>query len=194
MNFEAEAVIAGLSLVLSVSLAFFYLRDRRHSKFSVENGYVNELLSWHKETVELLVRIRCLDRLVEDEEHKRDVCMLSALIEQGRFFFPNIDRGDGYGADKPPAYRGRRNLSLDFLVAFYNLSHAEPSAYRAEQLHLIQRHFTSIVFDIVRPKDRLDRIRALTDKYFAREESFEDFLKHRDEKLIDHIWARRGSA
>ena len=194
MNFEAETVIAAISLALSISLAIFYLRDRRHAKFSVENGYINELLNWHKEVIEVLVRLRCLDRALGDEEHKRDACLLSSLIEQGRFFFPNIDKSDEYGADKPPAYRGYRNLALDFLVAYYNLCNQLSSVDRTLQLELLQRHFTSIVFDIVRPQYRLDKVRALTDRYFAREESFEDFLSHRDGKILEHIWASRSDA
>lgn len=194
MSIEPEAVIATLSLLLSVTLAIFYIRDRRHARFSIENSYTNELLQWHKEVVEVLVKARCLNRLPDSEDHLRDLCQLSSLIEQGRFFFPNIDKGDSFGEHKPPAYCGYRNLSLDFLVASYNLCKATPSAERDQQLELLQRHFTSVVFDIVRPKERLNTIRALTDRYFAREESFESFLSHQDGKVIEHIWVNRNDA
>jgi hypothetical protein len=192
MSVEPEAVIATLSLVLSTALAIFYFRDRRHARFSIENSYTNELLQWHKEVIGVLVRVRCLDHSSETEEHRRDICQLSSLIEQGRFFFPNIDKGDSFGEHKPPAYCGYRNLALDFLVAFYNLCKTNPSIERDKQLELLQRHFTSVVFDIVRPKERLNTIRALTDRYFVREESFEKFLTHQDGKVIEHIWITRN--
>jgi hypothetical protein len=194
MSIEPEAAIATLSLLLSIALAIFYFRDRRHARFSIENSYINELLQWHKEVTEILVRARCLDRPPGSENHEQDLCLLSSLIEQGRFFFPNIDKGDSFGKHKPPAYCGYRNLALDFLVASYNLCKAKSSLERNEKLELLQRHFTSVVFDIVRPKERLNTIRALTDRYFAREESFDNFLSHRDGKVIEHIWIHRNDA
>lgn len=192
MSIEIEAIIAALSLLLSVSLAIFYFRDRRNARFSIENDYTNELLEWHKDVVDVLVRIRCLEDSESKKDRNIDLCLLSSLIEQGRFFFPNIDRKDSYGVDKPPAYRGYRNLGLDFLVASYNLARQSSDQEKYNQLWLLQQHFTSIVFDIVRPRERLSRIRALTDRYFVKEESFENFLSNPDEKILDHIWIQRN--
>jgi hypothetical protein len=82
-------IIAGLSLLLSISLAIFYLRDRRHAKYQVENEYTNNLLKWHGEVVIILIKLRLMcahgQPITSD-----DLARLSALIEQGRFFFPNI--------------------------------------------------------------------------------------------------------
>ncbi len=44
---------------------------------------------------------------------------LSALIDQGRMFFPNQEP-DGKGGDKPAAYRGYRQLILTVLVRAYD--------------------------------------------------------------------------
>lgn len=184
----ADTVIALLSLLLSVSLAAFYLRDRRHAKFTLESEYLKGLLAWHEQVAAVLVRARIIERDRNSDEHKNDLARLSALIEQGRFFFPNIERGDRFGMEKPPAYRGYRNLALDFLVASYNLLQDRTSKASGEQLELLQRHFTSIVFELVRPRDRLERIRALTDRYLLKEQSFEDFLQHRDGAIIEHVW------
>jgi hypothetical protein len=118
-----------------------------------------------------------------------DLCALSSLIEQGRFYFPNIHRGDDFGAEKPIAYRGYRNLALDFLVASYNVLKEPSSARRHENSELLQRYFTSIVFEVVRPSERLEAIRAHTDKYFVVQKSFEDFLDQKDGEVIEHIWS-----
>lgn len=160
-------------------------------KFNITNEYITCLLSWHERVVEVLMRFRHLGRDKQSEAHKADLAALSALIEQGRFFFPNVDKGDSFGADKPPAYANYRNLALDFLVASYNLSSDKSAPEEHEQLELLQRHFTSIVFELVRPKDRLDSIRVLTDRFFIKEESFDDFLTHKDGKIIQHIWRSR---
>jgi len=185
---EIEGIVAVLSFALSASLAVFYLRDRRAAKFMLMNEYAIELLEWHAKVVEQLISARCLNRPRDSEDHQRDLAHLSALIEQGRFMFPNIDKGDGYGRDNPPAYQGYRNLALDFLVASYNLLHEAPSDEVRSKLELLQRHFTSVVYEVVRPKERLEIIRALTDRYFAKNQSFEEFLEHRDGSAIGHIW------
>jgi len=188
MAVEAETVISSLSLLLSVSLAALYIRDRRHAKFTLENEYANCLMAWHQQVVDILLQARCLNRDRRSTEHRSDLAKLSALIEQGRFFFPNISKADDFGSEKPPAYRGYRNLALDFLVASYNLLHEPPSQTAKDKLALLQHHFTSIVFELVRPSDRLETIRALTDRYFVKQQSFEDFLDHPDGSAIDHIW------
>lgn len=196
---EVEGVVAVLSLALSVGLAVFYFRDRRAAKFGLMNEYSSTLLQWHAQVVEDLISARCLNRPRDSEEHQKDLAHLSALIEQGRFMFPNIDRADGFGQEKPPAYQGYRNLALDFLVASYNILRQQPSEEARMKLELLQRHFTSVVYEVVRPKERLETIRALTDRYFAKDQSFEDFLKHRDGSIIGHIWGdpeprkKRGS-
>ncbi len=183
-------IIAGLSLLLSITLGLFYLRDRRHTKYLVENEYTNNLLQWHGEIVRTLARLRIPNNEKRSTQYREDIALLSALIEQGRFFFPNIDRADNYGQEKPPAYRGYRNLALDFLVASYNLFNGSESdsSLALEQAQILQRHFTSVVFEIVRPKSRLETIRSLTNRYFVQEKSFKDFLEHHDSSVIEYIW------
>lgn len=189
ISMTIEGIIAALSLLLSSGLAVFYVRDRRAAKFGLMNAYASSLLEWHEKVIERLILVRCLNRARNSEDHIKDLAHLSALIEQGRFMFPNIDKGDGFGIDKPPAYQGYRNLALDFLVASYNLLREPPSGEVTLKLELLQRHFTSVVFEILRPRERLETIRALTDRYFAKDQSFEDFLQHRDGSVIGHIWA-----
>ena len=181
-------IIAGLSFLLSISVAIFYLRDRRHAKYQVENEYINNLLKWHGEVVSALIKLRVMHSHGQPSTPNDDLARLSALIEQGRFFFPNIDRLDGYGRDKPPAYRGYRNLALDFLVASYKLFNDNVSEAELQNAEILQRHFTSVVFEIVRPKNRLETIRSLTDRYFVEEKSFEDFLKHKDSSALKRLW------
>lgn len=183
-----DTLVAFSALLLSTTLAVFYIKDRRRAAFDLQSRYTHELVTWHNEVVDVLVRLRTLKHDVASEEGILALTHLSALIEQGRFFFPNIDLGDGYGMEKPTAYRGYRNLALDFLVASYNLFHACPSTIQLEDAELLQRYFTSIVFEVVRPSARLDMIRKHTDRYFAVEKTFEDFLNTHDGKIIEHIW------
>jgi hypothetical protein len=180
-------IIAGLSLTVSCFLAIFYLLDRRHARFSIKRDHVDNLLRWHSEVVQLLARLRLVS-LENPGAREKDLALLSAKIEEGRFFFPNIDRSDGFGADKPPAYQGYRNLALDFLVASYNLFSNDDRSTNLAQAASLQRHFTSVVFEIVRPHERLKEIRKLTDRYFIKEHSFENFLETGNSEVIEHVW------
>lgn len=114
---------------------------------------------------------------------------LSALIEEGRFYFPNI-RPDEFGVEKPLAYRGYRNIALDFLVASYNLHHKPISQSTRAQAKALQRQFTSVVFDIIRPPDRLKQIHRLTDRYFVKDLSVEDLEDPDQLDVVRHVWDR----
>ena len=182
--------LALLSLIVSGILSFFYFRDRKHAKFTIENEYVTQLLAWYSEVIEVLIQLKCTVDAPSDMTRSTSLSKLSSLIEKGRFFFPNIDKGNDFGKDKPPAYRGYRNLALDFLVASYNLhTCSEPKLHAAQAENLI-RLFTSIVFEIVRPKERLEKIRSITDKYYAQDLCIEDFLKQGGGPTIHYIWQK----
>lgn len=180
-------LVAYFSLVVSGTLAIFYIRDRSRAKYAIENEYSNQLLFWHASVVEVLISLCSASRHGEDEMKNSLLIRLSSLIEQGRFYFPNINSGD-YGTEKPPAYRGYRNVALDFLVASYNLHHKKYSAHTENQANHLQRLFTSVVFEVVRPADRLATIRKLTDRYFVKDLSVEDLEVGEQSGAIGHMW------
>jgi len=180
--------ISAIALFISVIVGIFYFLDRKHAKFSIESEYVSRLLTWHGEVVEVLIRLKVTSNKHDSESRENDLCKLSSLIEQGRFFFPNIQANGEFGKEKPPAYRGYRNLALDLLVASYNLHHKPDASNHFQQSETLQRHFTSIVYDVVNPEKRLEEIRKITDKYFAQEKYFKDFLDKNDPSAIEFIW------
>lgn len=179
-------LVSFLSLGISGLTFYFYFKDRRREKFQTIAEYTKQLLEWHGETVELLIRIRLQIESGNSSSLKDDMAKLSAQIEKGRFFFPNIDRGDSFGNDKPCAYQGYRNLALDFLVYSYNLSQKEDAKKYVEHLLRLQREFTAVVFEVVRPKENLEEIKKITDRYWASDKIFEDFLK-RDPSTIHFL-------
>lgn len=73
------------------------------------------------------------------------------MIEKGRYFFPNSDKGDAFGKEKLEPYQGYRCHILDYLVYYYNLYRNEecPDDMHAEA---IQRLFTTAVFSVLQPK------------------------------------------
>ncbi|MBG6288496.1 hypothetical protein I5I61_13675 [Pseudomonas nitroreducens] len=182
---EITNLISYASLFISGILAIFYIRDRRHAKYTIENEYCSQLLDWHKATVEVLIAL-----ISRKDEEKGDLLIrLSVAIEQGRFFFPNI-KPEAHGQEKPPAYRGYRNIALDFLVATYNLHRTPTTKATREKAIYLQRLYTSVVYEVVRPTDRLNTIRALTDKYFVKDISVDDLLDQKEIEVVSHIWDR----
>lgn len=98
----------------------------QHKKYELTYQYYNDILIWHNQVVEVLTSL--MRNQPSNELKKQLLSKLSALIESGRFYFPNIDRKDGFGKQKPIAYQGYRNVGLDFLVYEYQLFEKEDYA------------------------------------------------------------------
>ncbi len=103
---------------------------------------------------------------------------LSAKIEVGRFYFPNVDRADGFGLHKPRAYQGYRNLVLDFLVFSYQLFERDDAVEHLGLAEKLQRYFTTYVFELLDPKNFLKETEKLTNRKFSKDHSIEDLLKN----------------
>ena len=184
---EFSNIISYVALIVSITLAVFYIIDRRHAKYAIESEYLNQLLAWHASVIDVLTALHGSSKQKEEESKRSLLIKLSSLIEQGRFYFPNI-RPNNYGVEKPPAYRGYRNVALDFLVASYNLHHKPYSENTEKQAAYLQRLFTSVVFEVVRPADRLVTIRKLTDRYFVKDLSVEDLEEPDQIDAVRYMW------
>ncbi|MCL2401427.1 MAG: hypothetical protein FWC90_02150, partial [Oscillospiraceae bacterium] len=101
---------------------------------------------------------------------------LSALIEQGRFYFPNVDKGDGFGNDKPSAYAGYRDIALEFLVYSYGTVQRKNAHKYIRHLEQLQRLFTSRIFNILKPQKHNRQINKHTKISMNDGMSLEDFL------------------
>lgn len=171
-------VVSIFSLVIAGTTFYFYFRDRKKEKYAIVSDYCKQLIEWHGETVGILIGLRNVTKDGDKEKKKYLLTELSAQIEKGRFYFPNIDKSNGFGNDKPIAYQGYRNLTLDFLVYSYNLFINDDAGQFLKHAEVLQREFTSIIFSVVRPKEILDEIKGLTDKFLAPDKIFDDYLKH----------------
>ena len=164
--------IPGLSLIVSLSTAYYFLRDRRHARYQMETAYIENLLAWHKEVIFCLMRLEKLP--AERSTAREDLCALSPLIEQGRFFFPNVPSEINYGAHKPLAYRGYRNLVLEMLVAIYQEYRSDSTDIEINEKY--RRSFTSAVFSIVDPASRISELSQITAKKLNAGQSIRDYV------------------
>lgn len=138
----------------------------------METAYIENLLAWHKEVIFCLMR---LEKLPDERSTAReDLCVLSALIEQGRFFFPNVPSEINYGAHKPLAYRGYRNLVLEMLVAIYQEYRSDSTDIEINEKY--RRSFTSAVFSIVDPASRISELSQITAKKLNAGQSIRDYV------------------
>jgi hypothetical protein len=186
---EMANAVAFLALIISAAVALFNIRDRRNAKYQIANEYASQLLTWHGQVVNVLIELNVTPADLDGTKKKGLLLTLSSLIEQGRFYFPNL-KSEEFGGEKPPAYRGYRNVALDFLVASYNLHHKPYSEKSSRQAHYLQRLFTSVVFEVVRPLERLQEIREITDRYFVKNLSVEDLENTEQLDAVEHMWDR----
>jgi len=185
---ETSDYIAIGALILSI-IAFVYTYISNTKKYELQYQYRTEILNWYKETNLTLVRLRIeTEKESNNEELKRQLLSeLSSNIELGRFYFPNLIDGKNYGLDKPLAYQGFRNLTLDFLVFSYRLFDEKEAKKYLHHAEILQRYFTSSVFEIVDPRKFLNQTEKITNKSFTKELSFEDFIDREPEILKKYI-------
>lgn len=113
-----------------------------------------------------------------------NLCRLSSLIEQGKFYFPNINKHDGFGKEKPIAYQGYRNVILDFLVYEYQIFEKKDCENHLKHAEMLERLFTSYVFQYLEPHKHRKKIRKNTTISHQSELTINEFLKESPESIF----------
>lgn len=89
---------------------------------------------------------------------------ISALIDRGRYFFPN-QSPEAYGVDKPLAFRGYRHAVLDPLVAVEQVlgGSRKVGAFNSVDSAVVylRREFVSRVFRVLSPESHNEQIARL---------------------------------
>lgn len=92
---------------------------------------------------------------------------ISALVDRGRWFFPNL-WSDEYGQHKEPAYRGLRQPILDALIDAYHtieaLRESKDQSLISELVHS-QRTFVSEVQQVLNPRRREREIERIEEQF-----------------------------
>lgn len=168
--------IAIISIIVTVIISLFgglYTIITNTKKFELSEQYKKELLDWYGKVINSICKLK----VVKKEDDKNIILQeLSALIEIGRFYFPNIDKKDGFGKEKPSAYQGYRHIALDFLVLIYEIGKNDSSYQYINRIEEMQRQFTSIVFDVVSPNERIKFVKQYTNIIIPKGKSIEDFI------------------
>lgn len=118
-------VSAGISVV---ALALNLLVTQRQTRISVESLKFNNdglVMTWANRVVEAMSEAQHLCQATtapDTRTHERSfslAAMLSALLDEGRWFFPNVGRKEADG-EKHGAYQGSRQAILDHVIGVYN--------------------------------------------------------------------------
>lgn len=179
---QAGDYIAIISICVSLVIAIVggvYAIATNTKKYELEEQYKREMIEWYQKTIFIITE------LLEDPKDKKLLLSnLSAMIEVGRFYFPNIRKDDGFGKTKPSAYQGYRHLALDFLVYIYEIVRREDYRFCKEQIQLLERQFTSLVFDCVDPNKRKKQLKKYADYAMPKDITINDLANMETEEAI----------
>ena len=166
------------SLIISIIVFIISLLTK---KYELAFSQRQELLSWYSDTVEHLIRLR--EKAADaDSITTNELAHLSMLIEKGRFYFPNIDRKDGHGINKPTAYRGHRQAVLTFLVFSYDIFERKDSSLYFGHALRLQKLFTAKILNILSPKIYTKSVKKYTGTNLYTNITFKEFLESDPQK------------
>lgn len=139
----------------------------RLSHQSWADEYFREITDWAGQVSLAISRATHLVD-VDDEQSRRDVLsILSASIDMGRWYFPNIYH-DKEGQYKEPAYRGFRQPCLDWVVRAYDVFDGrEPVDDKRVELICCQRNFVSCIQEVLDPRSREKAIERVLNDFSA---------------------------
>jgi hypothetical protein len=158
-NFIIAAAGFVVALVTAILATFLSVITYRLSFRMARNDLLFEVRAWGDEVVDLLSRAFLLCELnpakspAEFFEIRHELIHeSSALLDRGRFFFPNVYK-EQFGTNKPEAFRGIRPQILDLMKLVYELTRSID--YSAEGTNIngelrkafieVKRYFISII-------------------------------------------------
>lgn len=138
-----EFIISIVSICISFTLLIYTIISNKE-RYKLAKDLYDKIICWHSKVVEIIIYLRLNPNCQEKKEY---LAKLSMLIEEGRFYYPNIDKKDGHGKNKLCANQGHRHVVLDILVLLYN--RFQNDKYNEEEIKNLQKQFTSFVITSV---------------------------------------------
>jgi len=183
----SDYISIGSLIIATAAFIYSYLTNTK--KYELTSQYRTEVLNWYADTISILAHLRseAISGFQDKSLKSQLMCKLSANIEIGRFYFPNVDKGDNYGSHKPIAYKGYRNIMLDFLVYSYQIFEKADSNKFIKHATSLQKHFTSCMYEVLDPKSFLTETKKHTNKTFSKNLSFEEYLSNDADNLKNYI-------
>ena len=108
---KIELIISIISLIISFTLLLYNILSNK-DRYNFAKDIYDKIICWHSKVVEIIIYLRLNPNCKNKMEY---LSKLSMLIEEGRFYYPNIDKKDGFGKNKAIASQGHRNVVLNML-------------------------------------------------------------------------------
>lgn len=165
----SQAVASILALLALLFSIWTFLRQIKLARWELRIYREAEVIEWTKSCLLILSTIeehisesrRGEEWDLKSENKIENLSRLTALIDQGRLFFPNHNSFFDT-TSKPRAYRGARQAILDPLVACYDAlkkSPPLPASEMVDGLRKSRREFVSYAQKYVDP-NRFNRLRG----------------------------------
>lgn len=182
MQIADYIAIVSICVSLGVSIVGgIYAVVTSTKKYELAEQYKRELLAWYEKVILLIMEL-----IVIKEKKDKDLLLsrLSAQIEVGRFYFPNIKKNDGFGRTKSSAYQGYRHIALDFLVYIYEILKREDCEQYVKQVLSMERQFTSLIFDCIDPNKRKKQLKRYADYVMPKDTTINDLATMKDAQAV----------
>lgn len=180
---------AELASVVIALAALVYTYSTYTKKYELRSQYRREILIWYTETLDILVRLKleAKSNTLNVELKRELLAKLSARIDIGRFYFPNVKQDNQFGIHKPIAFQGFRNVVIEFLVLSYEIYSNSTVKTHIGHAEMLQRHFTSAIYEVIDPLSFAEETNKFTNKKFNQNLAFEDYISKDPEALSRYM-------
>lgn len=160
---NADLIVAIIGIIVTSLIAVtggIYAIITNTKKYELTESFRQEILEWYSSVVKVMINIIhfCENGDFYANERSSEkaemLSQLSALAEIGRFYFPNVIKKDGFGNEKPSAYRGTRHVVLEFILQFYFIALKSADKEDTSILWKLEQNFTSFIFEVIKPRKR----------------------------------------
>lgn len=161
-SFTISVIAIVISVFSAISSTYFTIEANRRSRKNLEIDYHLKIQSWADRVIVSISEAFILGEFEDDKDFERQrikvMSDLTALLDQGRMFFPNVDAD--WGKEKSIAFQGIRHEVLDPIKASFDLVKKMKGLDREKRSNMSElffrrrQEFVSLVHKELSPTER----------------------------------------
>ena len=164
MEIKEWLSIVAIAFSLFAFLYCLYLLIQKNMNLELRSE--KDILNWYSNTIcpmqELIAKTSA--KTLNQEDMHCLMAKLSSQIEIGRFFFPNMIKKMVLVMKNLLPIVDIENIVLDLLVFFHRVFEKDNYDQYLNHARILQRHFTSEVFEIFDPNSHIKESAKITKK------------------------------
>ena len=134
-----------LAFPVGIAALFISIYTLRFNRFEIYISHRESILNWYGKCIQAMEKL--LIGLCDEQERVNLIAQLSALSEEGRFIFPNVDKGDGENSALLSGFQGYDSVGRCYLNEFIENVQIKASK---NVLKDSRDKFTSMVFQLMK--------------------------------------------